>query len=71
MLIEFSEHIKTNWINHVAAASGSIFSLLNGAAILQSIIVGVSIYVITHFLNKIFTPVTNKITIVWNKFRNK
>ena len=44
------EHLKENWINHMAAGSGTLFSLLNGAAILQSIIVGVAIYVITHAL---------------------
>ena len=55
-------HLKENWINHMAAGSGTLFSLLNGAAILQSIIVGVLIYMVTHIISALVKTLLKKIS---------
>lgn len=44
------EHIRTNWDCHLAAASSTGISLVNGQAIAQSVIVGVLVFVITQGL---------------------
>ncbi len=43
-------HLRNYWTNHTAALSGAGISLFNGAAILQSILVGVGVFVITSGL---------------------
>lgn len=54
------EHLKHDIFSHVAAGTGTIFSFLNGAAIMQSILVGVAIYVITHGLSYLAKKVLKK-----------
>ena len=54
------EHIEKHWTSHLAAGSGTVFSLLNGSAMLQSIIVGVCIYIITHLLHAVFNKLRGK-----------
>lgn len=52
------DHLKENWTNHIAAFGGTAFSIFNGVAIAQSVVVGVLIFLITNGLkllhNKIF-----------------
>jgi hypothetical protein len=45
------EYIKENWQNHLAAGGGTLTSLINGASVLQSVIVGVLIYMVTHTIS--------------------
>jgi hypothetical protein len=46
MIKEFIEH----WQSHLAAGTASITSWFNGASITTGIVVGVSVYIITHLL---------------------
>lgn len=45
------EYLEKNWINHMSAGSGTLFSLLSGVSIIQSVIVGVIVYLVTHALS--------------------
>lgn len=45
------DHLRVNYLHHVAAGSGSIFDFLFGGNAIHSITVGVSIWCITKLLN--------------------
>jgi hypothetical protein len=55
------EHIKTNWDCHLAAASSTGISILNGQAIAQSVIVGVLVFVVTQGLKFTVQEIKNKL----------
>lgn len=57
----FTSHPKETWSNHLAAGTGTAFSLFNGAAILQSVLVGLIIYVITHTMTALIKIVKKRI----------
>ena len=50
-------HLRLYWTNHAAAISSGTFSLINGAAILQSILVGVGVFLITSGLKVVVRSV--------------
>ena len=56
------EYIKENWQNHLAAGGGTLTSLINGASILQSVIVGVLIYMVTHIISAVAKILLKKIS---------
>jgi hypothetical protein len=58
------EHIKINYDIHLAAATGTFTSYINGQSLIQSVIAGTIIYIITnaikHFAKKIFKVKNDK-----------
>lgn len=46
----FFEHIKMWWNCHIAAGAATLTSLINGQDLVQSVAVGVTVFVITYFL---------------------
>lgn len=55
------EHLNQFWSNHLAAGTGTIFSLVMGNSLLRSIISGVAIYLITNLLRVLYKKIKDYI----------
>jgi hypothetical protein len=57
-------HIKESWEQHLAAAGGTVFAAINGVAILQSVIVGLILFLLTSGLKwagrKVYASLTRR-----------
>ena len=53
-------HLRTYWTQHSSAVGGSLFGLINGVGLAQSIAAGVSIYIITNALGMLWKKITNR-----------
>ena len=44
------DHLRSHWTNHMSAGLGTFFTVANQQSILNGIVVGVNIYIITHII---------------------
>jgi hypothetical protein len=51
-------HLNENWTNHVGAGTATVMSLVNGQAVIQSVLIGVSVFVITSALKWVWSKLT-------------
>lgn len=58
--MSFIDHISNHWEHYLSATGASFFSVINGQAYLQSMAVGVSLFVITTIIKTIFAKIWTK-----------